>query len=69
MGHSRWSFIVMQEILEPDALKVICEELNYPQLQRILDWKENSQNWNFCMLNSHLAVLYDKSTNGSCFAN
>ncbi|ERL91792.1 endonuclease/exonuclease/phosphatase family domain-containing protein 1 [Dendroctonus ponderosae] len=56
------SLLAVQGIKEVIALKTICEELNKPTLRRVEEWKENSQNWNFCMLDVHdsqLGFIYD----------
>lgn len=65
----RWSVIVLQEIMEPKALQMICDELNAPTIQRIEDRKGNSCNWNFCMLESNLGYLYDKANTSNEIAN
>lgn len=53
--------MVLQEIVEPKALVAICEELNSSTIQRIADVRDNSRNWQYCMLDSDLGFLYDKS--------
>lgn len=61
---NRWSIVAVQEVLEVEALRSICDELNNPTLNRIRDWKENSQNWNFCMLDTNLGFIYDMESGG-----
>ncbi|KAF7275412.1 hypothetical protein GWI33_011777 [Rhynchophorus ferrugineus] len=56
------SLVAVQDVKDPTALKIICDELNKPTLRRVEEWKDNSQNWNFCMLDTHntqLGFLYD----------
>uniref|UniRef100_A0A6P7GEI5 Endonuclease/exonuclease/phosphatase family domain-containing protein 1-like n=1 Tax=Diabrotica virgifera virgifera TaxID=50390 RepID=A0A6P7GEI5_DIAVI len=58
-----FSIIAVQDIQNVIALRIICDELNNPKLQRVKEWsKNNHHNWNFCMLdvhNSKLGFIYD----------
>ncbi|CAG9854229.1 unnamed protein product [Phyllotreta striolata] len=58
-----FSIIAIQDVLNVTALRIICDELNNPKLQRVKEWsKNNHYNWNFCMLdvhNSKLGFIYD----------
>lgn len=58
-----FSIIAIQDILNVTALRIICDELNNPKLQRVKEWgKTNHHHWNFCMLdlhNSKLGFVYD----------
>lgn len=44
---NRLSILCLQEILQPEALKNLCNELNEPTLKRVQEWRENSRNWKF----------------------
>ncbi|KPI98534.1 Endonuclease/exonuclease/phosphatase family domain-containing protein 1 [Papilio xuthus] len=45
---NKLSIIAIQDVLEPAALKVICEELNSPALRRVREWRCNSHKWDYC---------------------
>lgn len=58
------SLLAVQDITDVMALKTICDELNKPTLRRVEEWKENSQSWNFCMLDicgTRLGYIYDSA--------
>lgn len=62
------SLLAVQGIVDVVALKTICDELNKPTLRRIEEWKENSQSWNFCMLDvcdAKLGFIYDSAGVGN----
>ncbi|XP_034235594.1 endonuclease/exonuclease/phosphatase family domain-containing protein 1-like isoform X2 [Thrips palmi] len=42
---NRFSLVALQDVLRVEALEKICNELNFPCLRRIKDWKENSRRW------------------------
>lgn len=44
---NKWSVICLQEIIEPSALHNICKELNQPSLRRVIEWKDNTNNWKY----------------------
>lgn len=44
---NKWSIICLQEIVEPSALHNICVELNHPTLRRVIEWKDNTNNWKY----------------------
>ncbi|XP_057653342.1 endonuclease/exonuclease/phosphatase family domain-containing protein 1-like [Diorhabda carinulata] len=58
-----FSIIAIQDVLNVTALRLICDELNNPKLQRVKEWNQNNHhNWNFCMLDIHdskLGFIYD----------
>ncbi|XP_072397879.1 endonuclease/exonuclease/phosphatase family domain-containing protein 1-like [Diabrotica undecimpunctata] len=58
-----FSIVAVQDVQNVIALRIICDELNNPKLQRVKEWsKNNHHNWNFCMLdvhNSKLGFIYD----------
>lgn len=54
------SIVALQDV-HVVALRMICEELNNPKLQKIKDWNDDRY-WNFCMLDtttSKLGFIYD----------
>lgn len=56
------SILALQDIVNVTALRIICEELNNPKLQKIKDWNYEQHFWNFCMLDegtSKLGFMYD----------
>ncbi|KAK4880532.1 hypothetical protein RN001_008678 [Aquatica leii] len=64
---NKWSIIAFQEIQDLEALKLICDTLNKPNLRRIGECKNNSKQWSFCMSdlkNSQLGFLYDTCNAG-----
>ncbi|XP_050685441.1 endonuclease/exonuclease/phosphatase family domain-containing protein 1-like [Leptidea sinapis] len=46
---NKLSLIAIQDIIEPMAIKMICEELNAPTLRRVREWRCNTHNWEYCM--------------------
>ncbi|XP_077295514.1 endonuclease/exonuclease/phosphatase family domain-containing protein 1-like [Arctopsyche grandis] len=48
---NRFSIISIQDILDEEALKIICDELNAPILRRIIEWKDNSRKWQYYFVN------------------
>nr|CAD7432955.1 unnamed protein product [Timema monikensis] len=54
---------VVQEVVDELALRKVCEELNYPTLRRVAEWKGNEREWKFCVSASGhgLGFLYDSS--------
>ena len=46
---NKLSILCLQEVLEPFALHNLCNELNKPQLRRVVEWKQNSKNWKYTM--------------------
>ncbi|KAK9870562.1 hypothetical protein WA026_008122 [Henosepilachna vigintioctopunctata] len=62
------SILAIQNVEIGVALKLICEELNNPSLQRIEEWKSNSRHWKYDMLeyeNGNLGFIYDGG-GGNC---
>lgn len=58
----RLSILVLQDIVNVSALRILCEELNNPKLQKNKDWNHEHHYWNFCMLDgnaSKLGFMYD----------
>lgn len=54
--------MAIQNIVDQDALKYICDELNEPELQRVREWKSNKNSWKYNMIdneNSNLGFIYD----------
>lgn len=49
------SVIAIQDVLEKRALQMICDELNFPALRRVREWRCNSHTWQYC---------YSKNVNG-----
>lgn len=50
------------------ALQLICDELNKPKLRKVIDWKKNSRDWTFSVLEtkkSGLGFLFDSCSGGS----
>ncbi|KAF5275579.1 hypothetical protein FQA39_LY06691 [Lamprigera yunnana] len=61
---NKWSIIAVQEVQDIEALKLICDSLNKPNLRRVIECKYNSKQWSFCMSDlkgSQLGFLYDTS--------
>lgn len=49
------------------ALQLICDELNKPKLRKVIDWKKNSRDWSFSVLDtktSGLGFLFDSYSGG-----
>lgn len=49
------------------ALQLICDELNKPKLRKVIDWKKNSRDWTFSVLDtkkSGLGFLFDSYSGG-----
>lgn len=44
---NKWSIVCVQEVMEPSALHNICKELNQPSLRRVIEWKDNTNNWKY----------------------
>lgn len=42
---NRFSLVALQDIQSTEALEKICNELNFPTLRRVKEWKENSHSW------------------------
>ncbi|CAH2105024.1 unnamed protein product [Euphydryas editha] len=42
------SLIAIQDVLEERALQMICDELNFPALRRVREWRCNSHTWQYC---------------------
>ncbi|KAF5298496.1 hypothetical protein FQR65_LT01275 [Abscondita terminalis] len=64
---NKWSIIALQEVQDMEALKLICDSLNKPSLRRIVECKNNSKQWSFCMSDlkhSQLGFLYDTCNAG-----
>lgn len=64
-----WSIIAVQDIMDIKALQLICDELNKPKLRKVQDWKKNSRDWSFSVLDtkkSGLGFLFD-SYSGGCY--
>lgn len=59
----------MQEVIDPKSLLNICNELNFPKLKRVVEWRNNSHQWKYICNNScnsknmmnGLGFLYDSS--------
>ncbi|XP_022113734.1 endonuclease/exonuclease/phosphatase family domain-containing protein 1-like [Pieris rapae] len=62
---NKLSVIAIQDVVETDAIKMICEELNAPTIRRVREWKLNSQNWEYCIPQSadcrSLCFIYENS--------
>ncbi|KDR10992.1 endonuclease/exonuclease/phosphatase family domain-containing protein 1-like [Zootermopsis nevadensis] len=65
-----FSVIAVQEIVDAASLKQICDELNFPTLRRVIDWKDNERAWKFALPQNcnaeykgslGLGFLYDSS--------
>ncbi|XP_044752513.1 endonuclease/exonuclease/phosphatase family domain-containing protein 1-like [Coccinella septempunctata] len=52
-----WSILAIQDIQDKDALRVICDELNDPQLQRVQEWKNNVYCWNHIIMDNEHGKL------------
>ncbi|XP_013181355.1 PREDICTED: endonuclease/exonuclease/phosphatase family domain-containing protein 1-like [Papilio xuthus] len=65
---NKLSIIAIQDVLEPAALKVICEELNSPALRRVREWRCNSHKWDYCANDRtdgpSLGFIYEASHKG-----
>ncbi|XP_014360901.2 endonuclease/exonuclease/phosphatase family domain-containing protein 1 [Papilio machaon] len=65
---NKLSIIAIQDVLEPAALKVICEELNSPSLRRVREWRCNSHKWDYCANDRadgpSLGFIYEASHKG-----
>ncbi|CAK1549615.1 unnamed protein product [Leptosia nina] len=46
---NKLSVIALQDVIEVEAVKMICEELNAPTIRRVREWRLNSQNWEYCI--------------------
>lgn len=54
------------------ALQLICDELNKPKLRKVIDWKKNSKDWTFSVLDtkkSGLGFLFDSYSGGTIRIN
>ncbi|CAG9121572.1 unnamed protein product [Plutella xylostella] len=62
---NKLSIVVLQDVVEETALRVLCEELNSPYLRRVREWRCNSQSWEYCMSSednsSTLGFLFESS--------
>lgn len=61
---NKWTIVAVQEVQDIEALKLICDSLNKPNLRRVAECKSNSKQWTFCMSDlkhSQLGFLYDTS--------
>lgn len=57
-----WSILAIQNVQDKNALKLICDELNMPQLQRVEEWKSNRFSWKYNTMdneNGTLGFIYD----------
>lgn len=63
---NKLSIIGLQEIIEPEAVMSICNELNEPTLPRIIEWNDNPKCWKF-VLNSTCANKRFYHLNGLAF--
>ncbi|CAG5048349.1 unnamed protein product [Parnassius apollo] len=65
---NKLSIIAIQDVMEPAALKMICEELNCPALRRVRQWRCNSHKWNYCCSertdSPSLGFIYETSYKG-----
>nr|CAD7445663.1 unnamed protein product [Timema bartmani] len=59
------ALVAVQEVVDELALRKVCEELNYPTLCRVAEWKGNEREWKFSISASGhgLGFLYDSSCN------
>lgn len=55
---NRFSLVALQDVLSNEALEKICNELNFPTLRRIKEWKDNSYKWQ-CQSFNGLGFLWD----------
>jgi len=53
------SLVCLQDVIDESALLAICEELNFPKLRRVQDFRSNSNRWEYKYFDSNLAYLYD----------
>lgn len=56
---NRWSIVCFQDVLEEEALQLIVDELNFPRLRKVTEFRSNSREWQCSVLDSHLAFIYD----------
>lgn len=59
--------MAIQEVADIKALQLICDELNRPKLRKVADWKRNSRDWTFSVLDtkkSGLGFLFDCYSGG-----
>ncbi|XP_068620969.1 endonuclease/exonuclease/phosphatase family domain-containing protein 1-like [Battus philenor] len=65
---NKLSIIAIQDILDPAAMKIICDELNCPALRRVREWRCNSHKWDYCCYESTdgptLGFIYESSHKG-----
>lgn len=47
---NRVSLLCVQDVLNEEALKIVCDELNSPTLRRVREWKTNNRRWNYTFL-------------------
>ena len=57
---NRFSIVALQDIIGNVGLKQICDELNFPSLRRVREWKENSHRWHNQYCNG-LGYLWDSN--------
>ncbi|KAK3914017.1 Endonuclease/exonuclease/phosphatase family domain-containing protein 1, partial [Frankliniella fusca] len=63
---NRFSLVALQDIQSTEALEKICNELNFPTLRRVKEWKENSHSWNHQCCKG-LGFLWD-TNDGICLS-
>ncbi|GLV41466.1 hypothetical protein CBL_06696 [Carabus blaptoides fortunei] len=70
---NRFSLVAIQDVHDVSALKLICDELNKPNLRRVSEWKDNSRAWNYCLSDIHcmlrnnipgVGFIYDSTCGG-----
>ncbi|KAJ2944504.1 hypothetical protein O0L34_g3849 [Tuta absoluta] len=65
---NKLSLIAVQDVLAEAALKMICDELNFPGLRRVHEWKHNSRRWEYTLSRRvdgrHLGFIFDSTTKG-----
>ncbi|XP_041989128.1 endonuclease/exonuclease/phosphatase family domain-containing protein 1-like [Aricia agestis] len=59
----RITILAIQDVLDEEALKMICDELNAPTLRRVKEYKSMSHSWLYCVLRqtNNLGFIFESS--------